>query len=135
MARLDKPYELKDVHFSSIITSLQAKQGDLAIASIAPTDSRKQILDFSIPYQNNASALAIVKTRDFSNIREGAYFPIEFLKNRTLGVQFGTHYEADVRGSNVEGIVIRHYDTMNNLMSEMEKSLRAMGILYGIVVG
>jgi polar amino acid transport system substrate-binding protein len=136
MARLNRSYELRDViHFSSIIDSLQAKQGDLAIAAITPTDSRKQILDFSIPYQNNTSALAIVKTRDFANIREGAYFPIELLKDRTLGVQFGTHHEADMRGASVEGVVIRRYDTMNSLVSEMEKSVRGTGILYGVVVG
>ncbi|MDR2436099.1 MAG: ABC transporter substrate-binding protein [Puniceicoccales bacterium] len=133
--RLGKSCEIKDMPFSSIIPALRAKQADMAIAAITPTDLRRQNLDFSIPYQTNTSALAIVKTRDFNNVREGAYFPIELLKNRTLGVQIGTHHESDVKEANIDGVTLRRYDNVNSLVAEMAKSANGTGILYGIVIG
>ncbi|MDR2721018.1 MAG: transporter substrate-binding domain-containing protein [Puniceicoccales bacterium] len=134
-ARLGKSYEIKDITFSSIIPSLHAMQADMAIAAITPTDLRRQNLDFSVPYQANTSALVVVKVRDFNNVKEGAYFPVELLKGRTLGVQIGTHHESDVKGADIDGVIIRRYDTVNNLVAEMMKSASGTGILYGIIIG
>ncbi|MDR3273720.1 MAG: ABC transporter substrate-binding protein [Puniceicoccales bacterium] len=133
--RLHRQCDIKDMPFASVIPSLRAKQGDMAIAAITPTDLRKKSLDFSIPYQSNASALVIVKTEDFSNVEGGAYFPLELLKKRILGVQLGTHHEADIREADIEGATIRRYDSVSNLVAEMEKSVRNVGTLYGIILG
>jgi ABC-type amino acid transport substrate-binding protein len=83
--RLHRQCDIKDMPFASMIPSLGAKQADMAIAAITPTDLRKRTLDFSIPYQNNVSALIIVETKDFGNVEKGAYFPLELLKGRILG--------------------------------------------------
>ncbi|MDR1255603.1 MAG: ABC transporter substrate-binding protein [Puniceicoccales bacterium] len=133
--RLNRQCDIRDMPFPSLIPALRAKQGDVAIAAITPTDLRRKSLDFSIPYQNNVSALIIVKTEDFNNVAEGAYFPLELLKKRTVGVQFGTHHESDIKEVAMEGITIRRYDSVSNLVAEMEKSARGVGLLYGIIVG
>jgi polar amino acid transport system substrate-binding protein len=133
--RLGKKLELVDVPFTSIIPSLRAGKGDLAIASITPTDLRRQTLDFSIPYQNNTSALVIVKTDLFKNVEAGSYFPCELLKGRALGVQLGTHHENDIKTADIDDVTIRRYDSVVNLVAEILKSMRGVGTLYGVVVG
>jgi ABC-type amino acid transport substrate-binding protein len=107
----------------------------MAIAAITPADLRKKNLDFSIPSQCNDSALAVVKTNDFDNIGESAYFPLELLKNCTLGVQLGTHHEADAKETGTEGATIRRYASVNNFVGEMEKSGHKVGTFYGIILG
>jgi polar amino acid transport system substrate-binding protein len=133
--RLGKQFEIVDMPFSSVIPSLRAGRGDFAIASITPTDLRRESLDFSIPYQSNVSALVIVKTDLFKNVEAGAYFPCELLKGRALGVQLGTHHESDIKAANIDDVTIRRYDSVVNLVAEMLKSMRKVGTLYGIVVG
>lgn len=133
--RMGKRCEIRDMPFSSVIPSLRTGQGDMAIAAITPTDLRRQNLNFSIPYHNNTSALVIVRTEIFDNVEDGAYFPLELLKRKVLGVQLGSHHENDIRDANIEDLTIRRYDSVNNLVAEMAKSARGVGLLYGIVLG
>lgn len=133
--RLNKELKIKDISFSSIISTLRSKQGDMAIAGITPTEMRNLSLDFSIPYQTNTSAIVMINTGEFNNVKQGAYFPCELLKNKTIGVQFGTHHETDIRAADIENLTIRRYDSVNNLIAEMTKTSNKIGPLYGIILG
>ncbi|MCR5032519.1 MAG: transporter substrate-binding domain-containing protein [Lachnospiraceae bacterium] len=54
---------IEDMTFSALLASLPAKKIDLAIAGIAPTDERKETMDFSDSYLFAEQSFLILKSR------------------------------------------------------------------------
>jgi polar amino acid transport system substrate-binding protein len=134
--KLGRKLVIKDMPFSSIIPALRSGQGDLAMAAITPTESRRENVDFSIPYQNNTSAIVLVKTEDFSQIDSPEVaFPLPLLENRTVAVQLGTHHETDIRAADIPGLDIKRYDNIGTMVAEIIKSADNKGIVYALIIG
>lgn len=53
--------EVQDMVFSSLLSSLPAHKIDIAIAGIAPTDERKETMDFSDSYLFSTQSILILK--------------------------------------------------------------------------
>ncbi|MDR2432831.1 MAG: ABC transporter substrate-binding protein [Puniceicoccales bacterium] len=134
--KLGKSLVIKDVPFPSLIPALVSKQGDFAMAAITPTDARRENVDFSIPYQDNISAIVLVDSDEFSYMKDSdAIFPMALLEGRTIGVQLGTHHESDVRAANISDIEIKRYDNVGTMIAEISNSANGNGILYALVIG
>ena len=114
---------IKDVPFNSIVPSIISGRCDMAIAALTPTEDRCENVDFSIPYQENVSAIVLVNDGEFSNMRgSNVVFPVDILEGKTVGVQLGTHHEADIRDANIRDIKIKRYDNIGPMVFEMLKS-------------
>ncbi|AIO19061.1 Arginine-binding extracellular protein ArtP precursor [Candidatus Izimaplasma bacterium HR1] len=78
--------EWKDVDFDGIIASLQAGQGELAIAGISPTEERKEMVDFSNIYYNSDAGLTNFLLFDSSSNITG----LDDLDGLIVAAQLGT---------------------------------------------
>lgn len=125
----------KDISFAGLVPALIAGHGDCVIASISPTQSKRENMDFSIPYFESQSAIVLLKNDKFDNVSDEAIFPILILSGKTVGVQLGTHHETDLVNASIEDLSIRRYDYVTSMVAEMHKSANGVGSLYGIVVG
>ena len=74
-------YEIKveNMDFNSLITALQAKQFDVVISGMTPTEDRDKVVDFSIPYYETEQYLLFEKEKGYKDISE--------LKGGTVGAQ------------------------------------------------
>lgn len=127
---------IKDVPFNSIVPSIISGRCDMAIAALTPTEDRCENVDFSIPYQENVSAIVLVNDGEFSNMRgSNVVFPVDILEGKTVGVQLGTHHEADIRDANIRDIKIKRYDNIGPMVFEMLKSASGKGDMYAFIIG
>lgn len=79
--------EIQDMTFSSLLASLPAGTIDVAIAGVAPTDERKETMDFSDSYLFAEQAV-IIRKEDAEK-----YKTFEDLKGATLAAQKSTTQE------------------------------------------
>ncbi|MDR3144121.1 MAG: transporter substrate-binding domain-containing protein [Puniceicoccales bacterium] len=134
--KLGKKLVIKDMPFASILPALISKQGDLAMAAITPTDARRENVDFSIPYQNNVSAIVLVNGVEFAHMENAkATFPLALLEGKTVGVQLGTHHEADILAVNVKDLSVKRYDNIGTMVAAISNSANGRGSLYALVIG
>lgn len=77
-------YEIKveNMDFNSLITALQAKQFDVVISGMTPTEDRDKVVDFSIPYYETEQYLVFNKDKGYKEISE--------LKDGTVGAQISS---------------------------------------------
>ncbi len=87
--KLGKRFQVEDMDFDLVLSSVISRKADCAAASITVTDDRKKNVAFSIPY---------VKTGIVVVSRKGEpYAGLDQLKGRKIGVQSGTTSDAFVR--------------------------------------
>lgn len=80
--------EVQDMSFSSLLSSLPAHKIDVAIAGIAPTDERKESMDFSDVYLTADQKFLILKSN------ADKYATIDSFKGETLAAEKSTTQEA-----------------------------------------
>ena len=59
-------------------------------------------------------------------------FLIDILEGKTIGVQLGTHHEADIMDENIRDIKIKRYDNIGPMVFEMLKSKSGKGDIYAL---
>ncbi|MDR1433395.1 MAG: ABC transporter substrate-binding protein [Puniceicoccales bacterium] len=134
--KLGKKLVVKDVPFASIVPSLMAKHGDLAISALTPTDARRENVDFSINYQENISAIVLAKMDELAFADgKNAVFPTALLEGKAIGVQLGTHHETDVAKANIPNATVKRYDNIGTMVAEISNSANGVGTLYALVIG
>ncbi len=84
-AYLNVSLEIKDMKFAELIAAIQGGQIDMAIAGMAATSKREQVVDFSIPY---LMAVAVIMVPQGSSIKT-----VNDLYGKKIGVQLGTIQE------------------------------------------
>jgi len=67
-ASIGKKVVIDDIAWDGLIPALQTGKADLIISSMTITDSRKQVVDFSIPYANSLLAILANKKSNISSI-------------------------------------------------------------------
>lgn len=77
--------EFKQVTAGNRILALNSGQVDMIIATMTITSSRKQIVDFSVPYFYAGQAILVPKNSEITSIRQ--------LNNKKVAVVFGTTAE------------------------------------------
>ena len=77
--KLGYEVEVKNMDFNSLIPALQAKQFDVVISGMTPTEEREKVVDFSIPYYETEQYLLFNKSKGYKDVSE--------LKGGTVGAQ------------------------------------------------
>lgn len=85
--------EFVDMPFKSLMAAIQANQIDFCSGGMAPTDERRQTLDFSEIFFYPRNAI-VYRTGD-------SYPDLDSLKGKTIAYVFGTNYQQVAEG--VEG--------------------------------
>lgn len=85
--------EFMDMPFKSLMAAIQANQIDFCSGGMAPTDERRQTLDFSEIFFYPRNAI-VYRTGD-------SYPDLESLQGKTIAYVFGTNYQQVAEG--VEG--------------------------------
>lgn len=80
--KLGMELEIKDMEFDSLLTAVQSKTIDVALAGMTVTDERKLAVNFSDTY---ATGVQVIIVNETSNIKT-----VDDLKNKKIGVQAGT---------------------------------------------
>ena len=87
--RMNMTIEIKDTHFSSLISGLHNGKGDFAMAALSKTEERAKSIDFSEDYYQ--SIPAFLSSKAF----EGRAY--EDLNGKKVGVQLGSVYETALK--------------------------------------
>ena len=134
--KMNRRLVIRDMPFSFVIPSLMSKRGDMAIAAITPTDIKRESVDFSIPYQENSSAIVLADKDEFINMLDSeASFPIDLLKGKTVCVQLGTHHDSDMVAADIPNLTIRRCDSIGTMIAELTKTANGKGDVYAMVIG
>ena len=75
--------EVKDVAFDTICASVKTGKADIGAAGITINDTRKETVDFSIPYSSTEQYVVVAKAN--TTIKN-----VDDLKGKVIGVQQGT---------------------------------------------
>lgn len=86
-ADLNVRLEIKDIVFSKLFDELGAGHIDLALAGLSPTENRKLIADFSIPYYQAIQNM-LIRSGDKDKIQL-----LEDLRGKVVGAQRGSIQE------------------------------------------
>ncbi|AZB43478.1 ABC transporter substrate-binding protein [Bacillus sp. FJAT-42376] len=81
--------EIQDMDFNGLVAGLQAKQVDLVLAGMTPTEERKKNVDFTDIYYK---AKHMIVSPKGSGIKT-----VEDLEGKTLGVQLGSIQEGEAK--------------------------------------
>ena len=68
--KLGYEVEVKNMDFNSLIPALQAKQFDLVISGMTPTEEREKVVDFSIPYYETLQYVVFPAERGFTSVAD-----------------------------------------------------------------
>ncbi|KZZ86205.1 MULTISPECIES: transporter substrate-binding domain-containing protein [Bacillaceae] len=79
--------EIQDLDFNSLVPALQAKQVDMVLAGMTPTEERKKNVDFTDVYY---TAKHMIVSKKGSGIKT-----VEDLEGKTVGVQLGSIQEGE----------------------------------------
>ena len=113
--KLGVKLQIQDMGFSALLSSLAAKNIDLAIAGISPTDERKKSVDFSDNYLD-ASQKILIRKQDADKLKT-----IDDFKGKTIGAEKSTTQEklaqTEMSGSTLVSLE-RVPDLMMELMSK-----------------
>ena len=122
--RLGVRLKLVNVEWSGILDGLLAKMYDGVLASMAVTEERKRVVDFSIPYYFSASQLFVLNSAGFKQPAE--------LKGKIVGVVGGTTYEMDAE-QNLKS-KIRYFKNSGEAMNALSQK-EIDGVITDRVVG
>ncbi|MBO5106739.1 MAG: basic amino acid ABC transporter substrate-binding protein [Clostridia bacterium] len=80
--KLGMELEIKDMEFDSLLTAVQSKTIDVALAGMTVTDERKLAVNFSDTYATGVQVIIVNEASDIKTVDD--------LKNKKIGVQAGT---------------------------------------------
>ena len=120
-SRLDKQLSVIDLPFDELLPALTRGKADIAMAALAPSRSRKQLVDFSNIYYRSRHAL--VSLDGYLRSRDLGY--------QVIGVCRGSVQARFAQRLNDElpGLYIEYYDGLTQLFSAIE-----MGEIAGAIV-
>lgn len=111
--RLDLTLVIQDIPFNSLISALQSRRADMALAALTQTPERERIIDYSIPYDRAAVSILTLKDVFISDEKE--------LYNKRVGVQLGTSYESHVKDiSSTYHITLKSLNLLGELIQELK---------------
>jgi ABC-type amino acid transport substrate-binding protein len=111
-ANLNVKLEIKDIVFSKLFDELTAERIDLALAGLSPTDSRKQIADFSIPYYQAIQNM-LIRVADKDKIKL-----LDDLRGKVVGTQKGSIQE-DMARNLVSGAAFVIHESIAELINAL----------------
>jgi len=112
-ADLNVKLEIKDIVFSKLFDELGAGNIDLALAGLSPTENRRLIADFSIPYYQAIQNM-LIRASDKDKIKL-----LEDLRGKVVGTQRGSIQE-DMARNMVTGATFY----LNENIAELVSALR-----------
>jgi polar amino acid transport system substrate-binding protein len=122
--RMDKEMEYKTTAWDGIIEGLRAGRYDAILGSMAITEKREEVVDFSEPYYYSGPQLIVRKGSDI----EG---PEDLTSDHTIGLVTGTTFEKDAEKLGVE---VKLYEDDNQTLMELLNG-RVDGVLTDRIVG
>lgn len=111
-ANLNVRLEIKDIVFSRLFDELAAGNIDIALAGLTPTESRKHIVDFSIPYYQAIQNM-LIRAEDRERIKM-----LEDLRGKVVGTQKGSIQE-DLARNLVSGAVFSLHEEIGDLVDAL----------------
>ncbi len=118
---LNLSYTLKPMDFSGVIPALQSRNVDLAIAGIAITELRKEVIDFSDVYYSGG--LLVLVRMDNDDIKSE-----KDLSGKIVAVKSGTE-SANYAKDNINAGELRQFPNIDNAYMELAAK-RADAVLY-----
>ncbi len=95
--------KIEDMHFDSIITSVQSGKADIGVAGMTVTEDRLKNIDFTDPY-TTAKQVIVVRAGQ-QKASESPVHSAKDLEGKQIGVQLGTTgdiYASDVKDAKVQ---------------------------------
>ncbi len=111
-ANLNVKLEIKDIVFSKLFDELAAGNIDIALAGLTPTESRKHIVDFSIPYYQAIQNM-LIRAEDRNRIKT-----LEDLRGKIVGTQKGSIQE-DLARNLITGAVFFLHEEIDGLVAAL----------------
>ena len=106
--------EIKEIVFSRLFDAVNKGEIDFIIAGLSPTEKRKKLVDFSVPYYKALQNMLIRKT-DLDKIGS-----LEDLRNKKVGTQKGSIQEELVK-QQIDGAKFTEEDTIIKLVDKLKK--------------
>lgn len=113
-ANLNVKLEIKDIVFSKLFDELAAGRIDLALAGLSPTETRKLVADFSIPYYQAIQNM-LIRAGDKDRIKL-----LEDLRGKVVGTQKGSIQE-DMARNLIPGASFVIYESITDLISALRQ--------------
>lgn len=110
--KLGVKLKIQDMSFSALLSSLAAKNIDVAIAGISPTDERKKTVDFSDNYLD-ASQKILIRKEDSDKLKT-----IDDFKGKTIGAEKSTTQEK-LAQTEMSGSTLVSLERVPDLMMEL----------------
>ncbi len=111
-ANLNVKLEIKDIVFSKLFDELAAGNIDIALAGLTPTESRRHIVDFSIPYYQAIQNM-LIRVEDKDRIKL-----LEDLRGKVVGTQKGSIQE-DMARNLVSGATFLLLEKIDELVAAL----------------
>ncbi|MBE0666009.1 MAG: transporter substrate-binding domain-containing protein [Candidatus Aminicenantes bacterium] len=111
-ANLNVTLEIRDIVFSQLFDELIAERIDLALAGLSPTESRKLVADFSIPYYQAIQNM-LIRTADKDRIKQ-----LEDLRGKVVGTQSGSIQE-DMARKSISGATFFFHESITELINAL----------------
>ena len=108
-ADLNVKLEIRDIVFSKLFDELDAGHIDLALAGLSPTENRKRIADFSIPYYQAIQNM-LIRASDRDRIKL-----LEDLRGKVVGTQVGSIQE-DMARKSINGATFFFHESIAELL-------------------
>jgi ABC-type amino acid transport substrate-binding protein len=113
-ANLNVKLEVKDIVFSKLFDELSAGRIDLALAGLSPTENRKRIVDFSIPYYQAIQNM-LIRAEDKDKFKL-----LEDLRGKVVGTQKGSIQE-DMARNMVSGATFFFHEDITELIKALRQ--------------
>lgn len=123
-SRIGKELEYKTTAWDGIIEGLRAGRYDGILGSMAITEQREEVVDFSDPYYYSGPQLIVRKNSDI----EG---PEDLTADSVIGLVTGTTFEQDAEKL---GVQVKLYEDDNQTLIELLNG-RVDGVLTDRIVG
>ncbi len=111
-ADLNVKLEIKDIMFSKLFDELAAGNIDIALAGLTPTESRRHIVDFSIPYYQAIQNM-LIRVEDKDRIKL-----LEDLRGKVVATQKGSIQE-DMARNLVSGATFLLLENIDELVAAL----------------
>ena len=113
-SNLNVKLEIKDIVFNKLLDELAAERIDLALAGLSPTENRRQIADFSIPYYQAIQNM-LIRAADKDRIKL-----LEDLRGKIVGTQKGSIQE-DMARNLITGATFFLHENITDLISALRQ--------------
>jgi len=113
-ANLNIKLEIRDIVFSKLFDELAAERIDLALAGLSPTEGRRQVADFSIPYYQAIQNM-LIRATDMDSIKM-----LEDLRGKVVGTQKGSIQE-DMARNLIPGAAFVIHESIPDLIGALRQ--------------